>query len=194
MIARTVNSQGFVDTGTISILSGFSEEGALDQGSYVSLRFDFYTPNGLFDTPKAAQVSLTSFDIDFLQFNRIRTSEFESITLELLTQLATEQDASTIRIEDEPPVGDSTFGNSEFAVSMLSREVSSFTMDLGKLQGSGNSLFMLEFRNPSENVSFGSPIITGLPEVSPSFGAGVACMSLLLGLARWRRDRSTPAR
>ena len=194
MIARTVNSQGFVDTGTISVLSGFSAEGALNQGSYVTLRFDFYTPNGLFDTPKTAQVGLTSFDIDFLQFNRIQKSEFESITVELLTQLATEQDATTIRIEDAPPSGDSTFGNSKFAVSMLSHEVPGFTLEMGKLQGSGNSLFMFEFRNPSENITFGSPIITSLPEVSPSLGSGVIRMGFLVGFAHWRRSRSAPQR
>ena len=59
----------------------------------------------------------------------------------------------------------------ENAFQILSNEASSHTLSLGKTSGTGNALFMFEFRDPSSNITFSDPDVVSVPfEFSPVIG------------------------
>ena len=68
------------------------------------------------------------------------------------------------------------------AVQILSQDSSSHTFNVGKVSGSGNALFMFEFRDPSNNITFTDPYTQEIPfEFSPTLGlllSGGICAGL----------------
>lgn len=145
MIAQTSNSQGLTDTGTISVLTGFSSAGAGGESS-TTLRFSFFEPDSLI--PKSVALELTSFDFDYNQFMRVNSSDFTHEAHGSRLTKTTDSSAGTTTWADTNN-SDSTFTDSRNAVVLNNFADSTFDITIGK-KGSGNSLFMFEFRDPSQ--------------------------------------------
>jgi len=163
MIAQTVNSQGLTDSGTFSILTNFASANGSGISS-ITLRLDWLVPDT--NTPFAISAEVTSFDYDFNQFLKLENTDFSTgVHGSALTRtnsggFTTWQAGSS----------DSTFSNPNNAVIFNFLSDSSTTIEVGKA-GTGNSLFMFEFRDPSINL---------IPEPSISLlgalGLGGLCM------------------
>lgn len=155
MLAQTSDSQGLEDTGTISLLIGGS---AGSQSNSATITFDWYTPNGLFDTSLSNQYTITSYDIDFNQFNSMRTTDIETVFLSdtigaVASNLTVSADGSFTRVADEDPSTDADFADAENAVVFRTVEGSQQQIKVGKIgNASGNQLYMFEFRNPPGSV------------------------------------------
>lgn len=143
MLAQTSNSQGLTDSGTLSFL--MTGNGA----NSATLTFEWFEPNGLFDTPVVESRFITSYDIDFDQYNSFLTSDLSGVVLSETTDLQRMDngDYSTFYSDGSSAV----VADSEHAVSVLTQDLASQEIQVGK-NGSGNVLFMFEFRNPSQNL------------------------------------------
>lgn len=186
MIAQTTNSQGLVDDGTLSILITIGD----GSGGSVSLRFQWYAPGSFVNgvqqgTPAllTAPINYTTFDIDFQQFVGIPDSSIQEYTLDGSTVLTPTVGTGQILFEDSG--ANSTFNDPTTAASFLSTGgvPQDHVFSMGKQVASGNALFMFEFRDPSQNVTFNDPQVTPVPEPGVLALLG---LSLLLGLRRKR--------
>lgn len=159
MIAQTSNSQTLTDAGTMSVLSNFSAVGTNNESS-VTLKFDFFVPDTT--TAQSLPLEVTSFDYDFRQFMSVLQSDF---TLEAHgTALTKTQNATTMSWTDLGNTN-ATFNQTSNAVALNNVPDSSFQITVGKT-GSGYSLFMFEFRDPSVNLS--SPLTPNAQVPEPS--------------------------
>jgi len=143
MLAQTSNSQGLTDTGTLSFLmtgNGYNS---------ATLTLDWYTANGLFDTRLEEERFITSYDIDFNQYNNFFTNDLTGIGLSNSTDLSLEYDEDLVSVYSDG--SSATMSDSEHAVAVLTNEIDSQEIQVGK-NGKGNILFMFEFRNPSQNL------------------------------------------
>lgn len=169
MIARTSNSQGLEDTGTVSILleNGLSARGG------TQLRFDWYVPGSFVGGEEQSGSALltdpilyTTFDIDYQQFVETEVAKLQSYALDQNTVLTPVDRGSTISFEDSG--AESTFDEPTTAAQFLTRSgiPSTLAIDMGKQGASGNALFMFEFRDPSavlEGTGF-TPVEVPIPE------------------------------
>lgn len=169
MIAQTSNSQGLTDPGTMSVLTDFTSVGT-GSTSFITLRFDFFAPDT--STPMSLALQLTSFDYDFNQFMRVDNADFS--TEAHGSKLTKSSDTPTTTTWADTTNSDSTFTQATNAVVLNNVPDSSFRITMGK-SGTGNSLFMFEFRDPSEILDSPLTPITGVPEPS-------AALLLLAGL------------
>lgn len=135
MLAQTTSSQGLTDTGTFS----FS---ALD--AEVTLSFDWYDATGT--EALTDQFTITSYDLDWNQYVGMPSSQVDSYLLSGDTQLSYTSSGGV----DTFSAGssDATVDDPDAAFSILTTEGSHQEFTLGKV-GSGQTLFMFEFRNPS---------------------------------------------
>ena len=92
---------------------------------------------------------ITSYDIDFNQYNSFLNSDLEGIALSDTTDLQMDNDGTNTLVSSNG--SSAVMSDSEHAVAILTNEISSQEIDVGK-DGKGNILFMFEFRNPSENL------------------------------------------
>jgi hypothetical protein len=145
MIAQTSNSQGLVDTGTFSILTYFSSSD-VNGVSSLTLRFDWFEPDSI--TPINISSVITSFDFDFYQFIKVSQSDYiqaaygSALTQSFADGSTTWQSANS----------DSSFNNPNNAVILNTSPINSMLVEVGKVGGAGNSLFMFEFRDSSINL------------------------------------------
>ncbi|MFZ4681545.1 MAG: hypothetical protein ACOYMS_03500 [Terrimicrobiaceae bacterium] len=188
MVARTVNSQGLTDNGTVSVyvrptgtnavldapdipddISGATSTWTLD------LTFSFFevAPDGLggynFTSPYSVDLLLTSLDIDFNQKYFTKDANFTSNMTYTPTSI-TAASGGPVGYTGFTASGDSTFNNPAFAVSSGGTG-SSFSVQISH---NSMALYMFEFRDPSEIV----------PEPGTATLVG---MGVLLLLARNRR-------
>ncbi|RYD22362.1 MAG: hypothetical protein EOP88_08315 [Verrucomicrobiaceae bacterium] len=179
MIAQTSNSQGLTDTGTISVLTGFSSTGTGGTSS-TTLRFTFFEPDSLI--PKSVALELTSFDFDYNQFIQVNNSDFTHEAHGSRLTKTTNSTAGTTTWADTKN-SDSTFTDSRNAVVLNNVADSSFDLTVGK-QGTGNSLFMFEFRDPSQILDTPlTPTTLGpapIPEPTAAVLGGFATLVLLM--------------
>jgi len=161
MVARTVNSQGLADNGTLSI---YIRPGTTGTWS-ADVRFSFYNLNGLaFGTPYSPSLLLTSLDIDFDQRYYTEDADFIQNNLYSPTNL-TNATAVTGYTGFTAP-GDATFSDPKSAVSSVGKVgVSEFDIRVSHNQV---ALFMFEFRDPSQVLVVPEPstmVLSGLGAV-----------------------------
>jgi hypothetical protein len=198
MIAQTSDSQGLMDTGTVSVIyqaatgfTGYNYNLALDFqfGSWNNTTSTWTPGNLLYGT------QVTTYDLDFGQYIRVNTSDFNQYSLAGMTRLT----VTAAGLAPNPAVAapgsyqiadlgnsDSAFNDARNAVSLLSTGSSDFTLSLGKTTGGGNSLHMFEFRSPP-TVTTGFNSFAPIPEPSTYAIWGVG----LLGVVVWWRRRKT---
>jgi len=182
MVARTVNSQGLTDPGTLSVYvrpvgtnttPGSGNTPAVVPGAWnLTLTFNFFADAAL-TTPVNVDLLLTSLDIDFNQRYYTNNADFNGGNF---TSGGTQLVAA-------PPVtgltgftasGNSSFNNPDFAVSSAGNAKSSFSVQLAH---DNVALYMFEFRNPSEII----------PEPSTAALATISGFLLVGFMRRMRR-------
>ncbi len=145
MVARTSNSQGLTDPGTLSV---FIWEKPDKQEWSLDLAFSFYElgENNVFGDPVELTLMLTSLDIDSNQMLYTSNASFDSNYTHGNTYL-------TAAPEIEGFTGFTTsrsgvYNDPRFAVSSVGTGTS-FTV---RVKNDERALYMFEFRNPSEVI------------------------------------------
>lgn len=185
MVNRTSNSQGLTDTGTISILMDYTVSGT--NGYAGSFTFDWFTPGSFVGGSHVGgslisdAVLYTTFDIDYFQFVSTKTNQLQSYGLTANTVLHTDllETPSMIRFEDNN--ANSLVNEPTTAAQFLTRiGPASLQIDMGKQNAGGASLFMFEFRDPSQIVT--TPFVpVSIPEpATASMMALVAAIGFLI--------------
>ena len=190
MIARTSDSQGLSDDGTLSVLMDLDAS----SGGTIGLDFDWFSPGSFSGGVEQAGSSLlstriryTTFDIDFEQVVVARSGEISSYVLDGATDLTATDDGTDIRFEDSD--ADSNFDDPTTAAQVLTRDtIASHTFEAGKQSAGGAALFMFEFRDPSDIVTFGNPQTTQVPE--PGLAAFATGALALVAVSLMRRRRA----
>lgn len=159
MLARTENSQGLEDPGTIS----FGVDG--DTVNSATLRFDWYQPVG--DDPFVNQFMITSYDLDYNQSVAMPTAQVDEYYLTTDTDITylEENGRSTFY------AGNTSASYSDANAAFVMETPLGFSQEftLGKTSGGGDLLFMFEFRNPPAGL--GGDLI---PEPTVALMMGVA--------------------
>jgi hypothetical protein len=168
MVARTVNSQGLTDTGTLSIFILPSPNTAANETQAnltawnVDVNFSFFSDSSLLTPAAISNFMLTSLDVDFGQRYYTQNADFISnntynsggpTNLTAASAITgytgfttTVNNSSTF---SEPRNAVSSVGNgSSFDIRLAHRANNS---GLG-YYNSANALYMFEFRNPSNIV------------------------------------------
>ncbi len=173
MIARTVNSQGLTDGGTLSILSRYNTLTA-GQSAAMNFKFEFFQPGTT--TPLPIEVRVTNLDLDFDQRIRVSNSEFITPPFALGGNLASSNSGGfTTYFDNVVPFSVSTVANPLNAAVIDTNLGDEFDIRLGTtLPGADFALFMFEFRAESEII----------PEPSAALLGGLGMLALL------RRRRS----
>ncbi len=142
MVARTVNSQGLTDTGTLSVYVRPTSNTRWN----LNLNFSFFT-DASFTVPKTINnMMLTSLDIDFNQ--RYYTSRADMPTVVTYPGTNITSPVAISGFNGFTASGDSLFSNAKHAVSTVGTG-NSFNV---KLSHDSLALYMFEFRNPSNVV------------------------------------------
>lgn len=180
MIARTTNSQGLTDGGTLSILL---QIGSNDRSNPLSgtgsFTFNWYEPGTNIAKPIA--IDYTTFDIDFRQKVVAETDEVNSFALNGVSSLDSQFDPNNPNISIFDPINvNSTIDDPRTAAGISTRKLASHTFHLGKDVGTGNALFIFEFRDPSDIVTFTNPQITQVAQV-PESSSMLGILSIGLG-------------
>jgi hypothetical protein len=148
MVAKTTTSQGYTNTGSLSIVVG-------SQSGLQSARFAFewYTPDGTFTTSQNTVLNYTALDVDFRQFIRARSTDFTQSALSATTNLNL---ANNVNINDaewtlvsETANASSAIGNPTNAAQFLGASTSTHVLEMGRASSNaGPSLFIFEFETP----------------------------------------------
>ena len=198
MIARTVNSQGLVDTGTISVLITTTAAGGGTLGGGVGLRFDWFAPGSFVGGVQQSGAALltegihyTTFDIDWLQYVTANLADLDSYYLHSATQLTADVTKTPGVVWFEDNDGRSDIDRPEYAAQFLTRsgDPASHEVNMGKQASPGNALFVFEFRDPSEVLDGFVPIkVSVVPE--PTNALGIMFLSVAGLMIRHRRMES----
>lgn len=173
MVARTSNSQGLTDPGTLSI---FIWEKPDKQEWSLDVTFSFFElgPGNSFGAPIELALTLTSLDIDSGQ--RLYTSNADFDTNITASNTYLTPAASISGFSGFTTTRSGVYDDARFAIA--SKGVGdSFTL---RLQNDERALFMFEFRDPSTIV----PDL--VPEPGSAMLAGLGSL-YLLGVIRRRR-------
>ncbi len=187
MIARTTNSQGLMDAGTISVLLTGSGDPPLSTFAHsATFRFDWRNAANNGPLGGSDQMVFTSYDIDFTQRNMFSDSEYSAIGLSPLSNLNLSSSSGTTTIVD-PAVGNPANGtesstdnprNAYAFITVAGDNTQIISVDKaggGTSAGMdtlGNQLYMFSFRSPS-------PLITVIPEPSAAILGGFGLLALL---------------
>lgn len=190
MVARTTNSQGLTDSGTISILTNIGN----GSGGTISLKFEWYTPGSFVGGIEQSEASListrinyTTFDIDYRQLVAVDTPDIASyITNGASSRITATNDGTNISFRDNNAI--SSFDDPNTAAQFLTiAGPASHTITMGKQASSGNALFMFEFRDPSDVLIFNNPQLTPVPEPTTT-GFLIGVIAIGFCLMKRRRD------
>jgi len=171
MIARTVDSQGLMDTGTISL---YVRPTSAWTGDF---EFSWFDPT--FTTAASPSVMVTSLDLDFNQRMVLDTTQASALLLNTPTTVTTVQTGTDMTFTG---VGAASFDDPSAAV--IAQYQAKSTFDVG-FEHTSVALFMFEFRNPSTILT--DPDLTPVPTVPlpgglPLLFAGAGALWVL----RWR--------
>ncbi|MBM4152275.1 MAG: PEP-CTERM sorting domain-containing protein [Kiritimatiellaceae bacterium] len=165
MLNRTSNSQGLTDTATISFLLTNT-----NAGYTASFRFDWFAPgsfsNGVYQSGSLISdpILYTTFDIDFNQLVGVQTNQLQYYALATNTLLRTNTTRVASYISFEDSGANSTYTEPRTASQFLTRAgTASHDIIMGKQSSGGNSLFMFEFRDPSQIIPDQFPPVS-IPE------------------------------
>lgn len=156
MVARTVDSQGLKDTGTLSIYVRPATAGnanVMASGRWtLDTRFEFFSDIGL-TTRATTNLLLTSLDIDFNQRYYTDNTDFSSNVRYGApgspTQVTTLSGGNAISgYTGFTSSGNGVYNDQRFAVGSAGTKD---TFDI-KLSHDNVALFMFEFRNPSQVI------------------------------------------
>jgi len=181
MVARTVNSQGLTDNGTLSVYvrptgTNTAVDAPLVANRWsLDLTFDFFTDNTFATAAPVDSLLLTSLDIDFNQRYYTLNADFDGGNF-LSPGTVLGPAVAVTGYTGFTSGGASTFNNPNHAVSSLGTAKSSFSV---RASHDNVALFMFEFRNPSEII----------PEPTTVTLAAISGF-LLLGSLRRRRKVS----
>jgi hypothetical protein len=195
MIAQTTSSQGLTDSGTLSVFFNTTTSGGT-----VTLQFDWYSLGSFVDGVEqedssllSQQINYTALDIDYGQVVSVSTADIDSYALEGDEEIGTIVTASSDEVNgvtsfSSDSNSSSNAYESKSAVSFLSNTDGSQQITMGKTSGSGASLFLFEFRDPSEIANFVDATETVVPE--PSSAALLLGCSAVAFAALKRRKRN----
>jgi len=161
MVARTTNSQGLTDAGTLSVyVNNRPANNATTTAAWaLDLRFTFWDPT--FTAAQAVTILLTSLDIDHNQRYYTDSSDFVSNSLYANSAISSSSAVGTYT--GFTAAGDSVFNDPKHAGSSLSRNQSAFDV---KIAHSEVALYMFEFRSPSQIVPEPSAALLGMMGLS----------------------------
>lgn len=175
MLARTSNSQGLTDIGTMTILlTGLNGNNTQVNGA--TFQFDWRNAANTGALGGSDQMVFTSYDLDFGQRNSIPTADIGAYALADPTGLVVSTSGSDTIFRDGPPEGDTGFDNplGAYAFSTVAGDnTQTITVDkTGASSATGNQLYMFSFRSPS-------PLIPVIPEPSAALLGGLGLLALL---------------
>ncbi len=192
MIARTSNSQGLTDIGTVTVLlTGLNGANLNTQPNNAPFGFEWRNASNNGPLTGSNQIVFTSYDIDFTQRNRIPVSDYSTLRTSTspATRLTTTTSLGTTTIVDAAPGTDSITNDARNAYAFLrvaGDNTQSISVDKaggGKeadgFGTGGNQLYMFGFRSPS-------PLVPSIPEPTSAILASLGALSLL----RKRRAQS----
>ena len=174
MIARTVNSQGFADTGSLSIYIGAATTA---NPWTIDFKFEFFSGTN-FLTPANLSVLLTSYDLDFGQKMGMKTSDTANTYLATNTFLTPSTSAlgsgyTAFTASNTSASNTQAVNSSRNAFAALTNNTdNSFTV---RMSHTAVALYMMEFRNPPLNTTLPGLPILPIPEPS-----GIALMGIAL--------------
>lgn len=187
LVARTSDSQGLTDAGTITILLDHTTAGYIG-----AFKFDWFTPGSFVNGVKTSgslisdAILYTTFDIDYFQFVGAKTNQLQSYAFNTNTLLRADlmESPGFIRAEDSNAM--STVTEPKTAVQFLTRSGSaSHDIIMGKQSSGGPSLFMFEFRDPSQILgNTFTPVPVNIPEPT-----SLLLASSVLAIGFWIRRR-----
>ena len=185
MIARTSNSQGLTDVGTITLLlTGLGGVNVNTQVNSATFGFEWRNSANTAALGGSDSIIFSSYDIDFTQRNRIAVSDYSVIgtSTSPATRLTTTTALGTTTIVDPTPGTDSTFNDARNAYAFMTvagdnnQVISVDKAGNGVTGMGGNQLYMFTFRSPS-------PLIPAIPEPSAAI---IACLGAVAMLRRRR--------
>jgi len=145
MIARTEDSQGLKDTGSLSLYISPAA------GSWTGeFKFSFYAGSGAksdFSTPVSLSVQAASLDLDFNQRMQLYRDELAAYGVTDPTDIVVTDDGGDLI--DFQGVGTANFDNPAAAVIARYNSVEQFNVAFSH---TSVALFMFEFRNPPDNI------------------------------------------
>ena len=145
MVARTVDSQGLVDPGTLSVYVNPGDTTTTTGAWSLDLNFSFY--DAAFENSVAVDLLLTSLDIDAGQKYYTSDADFAGNLLYEDTNISS--DSTFAGYSGFTATGNSSFSDAEHAVSSQGLSQSSFDV---RVSHNNVALFMFEFRDPSQIV------------------------------------------
>jgi len=152
MVARTVNSQGLTDPGTLSVYVRPTSNTDWN----LDLNFAFFSDSSLLTPATITEFQLTSLDIDFAQQYYVQTADFSGGT-SFTYSPDSGPFAGPSNITAAPPIsgftGFTAVPNADFndPRAAVSSKGTGTNFDI-KLAHSNVALFMFEFRNPSSII------------------------------------------
>lgn len=162
MIARTVDSQGLTDAGSLSLY--ISPDGAeIWTGEF---RFSLYqgsSGSSAFSTPASLDIQVTSLDLDFYQRMELHRNELSAYGLNNPTDIVVTDAAGDLI--DFQGDGNATFSDPEAAVIGRYDGRSDFNVAFSH---DDVALFMFEFRNPPSDIDDENIVFFNVP-VPPPF-------------------------
>lgn len=189
MIARTSNSQGLRDVGTLSLLLTGINGTSAAQFNSATFRFDWFSADGSTALVGNNQMILTSYDLDYGQRNRIDTADYAAIGINTVgpsptSELTISTLGTTTTIVDSTPTSDSGFSEVKNGYAFVTKNGDTTQrLSVDKIAGTnalgqptsenGNQLYMISFRSPSPLV----PAV--VPEPSSIVIAGLGALALL---------------
>jgi hypothetical protein len=189
MIARTSDSQGLQDIGTVTLLlAGANGSNANTQSNSATFGFDWRNANNDGPLVGSNQIIFSSYDIDFTQRNRISSSDYAVIgtSTSPVSNLSTSTTLGTTTIVDPAPGTSSVITEPKNAYAFVTvAGDTSQSISVDKAGGGvaadgfgsgGNQLYMFSFRSPS-------PLLPSVPEPSSAI---IACLGALTMLRRQR--------
>ncbi len=152
MVARTENSQGLTDPGTLSV---YIAPTSSNTAWTLDLNFSFYSDSALLTPATITEFQLTSLDIDFAQSYYVQTADFSGGSVTYAPPSG--PFAGPSNITAAPPIsgftGFTAVPNADFSDprAAVSSRGTGTNFDI-KLAHTNVALFMFEFRNPSSII------------------------------------------